>query len=119
MMHNTNVSNSTVMKFANDVSKSDDTFIAKLKSHPAVPRCFTVELIHDIEDIMSHIETLKEACSTFPESSLNFLNMFDILQNAFIDHKTEHQSLNYFKNMKTLIIPKQYSIGVQKRAIKK
>ena len=30
--------------------------------------------------------------------------MFDILQNAFIDHKTEHQSLNYFKNMKSLIM---------------
>ena len=89
------------MKFANDVSKSAATFIAKLNSHPAVPRSFTVELIQDIKDIMSHIETLKEACSTLPESSLNLLNMFDILQSAFIDHKTEHQSLNYFQNMKT------------------
>ena len=68
---------------------------------------------------MSHTETLKEACSTLPESSLNLLNMFDILQNAFKDHKTEHQSLNYFKNMKTLIMPKQYSIGSQKKVIKK
>ena len=59
MMHDTNVSNATVMKFANDVYKSAATFIAKLNSHPALPRSFTVELIHDIEDIMSHIETLK------------------------------------------------------------
>ena len=34
--------------------------------------------------IMSHIETLKEACSTIPEASPNLLNMFDILQIAFI-----------------------------------
>ena len=83
MMHDTNVSNATVMKFANNVSKSAATFIAKLNSHPAVPRSFTVELIHDIGDIMSHNETLKEACSSLPESSLNLLNMFDIhrLQN--------------------------------------
>ena len=59
-IYDTNVSNATVMKFANDPS-----------------------LIHDIEDIMSHIETLKEACSTL------------------------------------LIMPKQYSMGGQKRAIKK
>ena len=97
MTYDTNVPNATIIKFANDVSKFAATFIAKLNSHPAVPRSFTVELIHDIEDIMSHIETLKEACSTLPESSLNMLNMFDILQNAFIDHKTENQSLNYFK----------------------
>ena len=43
MMHDTNVSNATVI-FANDVSKSAATFIAKLNSHPAVPRSFTVEL---------------------------------------------------------------------------
>ena len=66
MMHDTNISNATVMKFA-----------AKLNSHPAVPRSFTVELIHDIEDIMSYIEILKEVCSTLPESSLNLLNMFE------------------------------------------
>ena len=95
-MHDTNVSNATVMKFANDVSESAATFIAKLNSHPAVSLSFTAELVHDIEDIMSHIEILKEACSTLLESSLNLLDMFDILQNAFIDHKTEHQSLNYF-----------------------
>ena len=111
MMLNTNISFATVMKFAIDVSKSAATFIAKLHSHPAVPRSFTVELIHDIGDIMSYIETLQEACSTLPESSLNLLNMFDIFQNAFIDHKTKHQSPNYFKNMKTLTMPKQYSIG--------
>ena len=95
MMNDTNVANA-VMKYANDVSKSAATFIAKLNSHPAVPRSYTVELILDIKDIMSYIETLKEACSTLHESSLNLLNMFDILQNAFIGHKTEHQSLNYF-----------------------
>ena len=77
MMHDTNVSNATVMKVANDVSMSAATFIAKLNSQPAVPWSFTVELIHDIEDIMSYIETLKEACSTLPESSLNLLNMFE------------------------------------------
>ena len=51
MMHDTNVSNATVIKLSNVVSKSAFTFIAKLNSHPAVPRSFTVELIHDIEDI--------------------------------------------------------------------
>ena len=96
MMHDTNVSNAAVMKFDNDVSKSAATFIAKLNFHPAVPRSFTVELIHDIEGIMIRIEILKEACSTLLESALNLLGMFDILKNAFIDHKTEHQSLNYF-----------------------
>ena len=83
-------------EICNVVSKSVSTLIAKLNSHPAVPRSFTVELIHNIEDIMSHIETLKEACSTLPESSLNLLKIFDTLQNVFIYHKTEHQSLNYF-----------------------
>ena len=39
------------MKFANDVLKSAATFIAKLHSHSAVPRSFTVEFIHDIEDL--------------------------------------------------------------------
>ena len=28
--------------------------------------------------------------------ALNLLDISDTLQNAFIDHKTEHQSLNYF-----------------------
>ena len=55
MMHDTNVSNVTVMKFTNDVSKSAATFIAKLNSHPAVPQSFRVELIHDIEDIVNRV----------------------------------------------------------------
>ena len=91
----TNVSNATLMKFANDVSKFAATFIAKLNSHPAVPWSFTAELIHNIEDIMSYIETLKEARSTLPESSLNLLKMFEVLK-KFLELPKVFQTISIY-----------------------
>ncbi|XP_051168530.1 uncharacterized protein LOC127286215 [Leptopilina boulardi] len=102
----------TPREFAGMLSKSVALFVAKLYANFCVPRSLVQEIINDVRIITDHVGILKTM--HIPNETLeseNLNQMFDIFQNGFIDHESEHKSLNYFQNLETLILPEQFVIN--------
>ena len=93
------------------MSKSVALFVEKLYANSSVHWSLLTEIVNGLKNITSYVETLKLMCAANETTqSTDLKKMFDTFQNAFIDHSTEDQSLSYFQNCKTLILPEKFNV---------
>lgn len=104
----------TISDFRYLVEHTVASFVIKLYSNMSIPRNLVLQLISDINELYSTtwIEVLKQTynCSQCTNSTLTINSMFDILQYAFANHKTEHATMKYLENSNNLIRPQSTCI---------
>lgn len=104
----------TSLKYANDITFSYAYFISRLHAIPSISRHLVQEITDDVKTLFTLTKPLQDEINTANGTkALSEINTrFEILQNAFIDHEREHQSLKYFQNLGTYIPPNTFTSTV-------
>lgn len=112
--------NTTRLDFAESLSQSVAHFVAKLYANPIVPRSLVQEIVTDVQNITNHVQILKPMCIINETSDSTEINhLFEIFQDAFVDHNSEYMSFSYFQNLNTLIMPKKFNIDGDMKSVLK
>lgn len=112
-----NNSSITFEQFDNLVTKYATLLVSKLYSNNVLPRSLAhkiIEYVSNVYGVTIEIIKRKYECEELKRNvSFNIKDMYTVLQNAFVNFKTEHQTLQFLVRRGYLIMPQSVDIGAR------